>query len=116
MNDERLFDDIAHTHPRVERGVWILKNDLHVAARQAHPVGGKVQNVLAAEEHIPGRCLDEAQDATSGRALAAPRLSNEAEHLAVVDGECDVVDRFDHGWRPEQPLALDEVFDEMTHV
>jgi hypothetical protein len=36
VNDERLLDDVADPHARVERRVGILEDDLHVAARAAH--------------------------------------------------------------------------------
>ena len=33
VDDQRLFDDVADAHARVERAVGILEDDLHVAAR-----------------------------------------------------------------------------------
>jgi hypothetical protein len=37
VDDQRLLDDLSCAHPRVERRVRILKDDLHVAARLAQP-------------------------------------------------------------------------------
>src|SRR5437762_2145076 len=36
VDDQRLFDDRADAHARVERRVGILENDLHVATRVSH--------------------------------------------------------------------------------
>ena len=29
VDDQRFGDDIVYRHPRVERGIWILEDDLH---------------------------------------------------------------------------------------
>ena len=52
VNDERLLDDVAGAHPRIERRVRILEDHLHVAARSPHPLGRVGQDVLAAEPHL----------------------------------------------------------------
>jgi len=33
VNGQRLSNDFAHAHPRIERGKRILKNHLHLATR-----------------------------------------------------------------------------------
>ena len=53
VDDQRLFDDVADPHPRIERRVRILKDDLHVAARLAHARPGERQDVLALEPDFP---------------------------------------------------------------
>ena len=63
VDDERLLHDVAHAHPRVERRVGILEDDLHVAARQPHPLARERQDVLAAEPDLARRGLHQAQHA-----------------------------------------------------
>ena len=74
------------------------------------------QHVLAAEEHLAGRRLDQPQDAASGRALAAARLADEPEHLAFLDREADVVDGPDDRRRAPESLLADEVLDEVADL
>ena len=52
VDDERLLDDVADAHARIERRVRILKDDLHVAPRRAHPARENAEHVLAAEQHL----------------------------------------------------------------
>ena len=36
MDDERLGNDVFHSHSGIERAERVLKDDLHVAAKAAH--------------------------------------------------------------------------------
>src|SRR4029079_1228601 len=65
VNDKRLGDDRVHAHPRVQRRVWILEDDLHLAARRAQPRRRERTHVLAFEPHLAGRGLDQPQDAAA---------------------------------------------------
>jgi hypothetical protein len=51
VDDERLLDDGADAHPRVERRVRVLKHDLHVAPRLPQPLARKAEDVFLAEAH-----------------------------------------------------------------
>ena len=115
VNDERLFDDISRPHPRVQRRIGILKHNLHIAPRPAHARLGKLQDIFTAEKHLAGRGFDQSQDAPSGCALPAARLTDKAEHLAFVDRKAHVVHRLDDGRRAPEPAPADEVLDEVTH-
>ena len=52
MDDERLLDDVARPHARIERRVRILKHHLHVAPGRAHPRAIEREHVLAAKPHL----------------------------------------------------------------
>ncbi len=65
VNDERLGDDRADRHARVERRVGILKDDLHVAPHAAHVRRTEGQHVRAVELHLSRGRLDEAKDAAA---------------------------------------------------
>ena len=91
MNDQRLLDDVARTHARIQRRVRILKYHLHVAPGRAHPAAIERQDVLAAKPHLAGRRLDQPQHASAGRALAAARFADQPVGLALLDGEAHIV-------------------------
>ena len=116
VNDQRLFDDVADTHPRVQRRIRILEDDLHVAARHPHPIRREAQHVLAAEHDVAGRRFNQPEDAPAGGALAAARFADQAEHLPFVDREAHVVDRLDDRRGTQEPLLSRKMFDEVTDL
>src|SRR6266481_4798965 len=113
MDDERLFDNLAGAHPRVERGVRILKHDLHLPARCAQARPGKPDHVLSAKPDFARRGLDEPQHATARRRLAATRLADQSECLAFLDTEAHIVDGFDERAGSEEPLSAMKMFREV---
>src|SRR4029079_6051566 len=52
VHPERLGDDLAHRHARVERRVGILENDLQLAADVAHPAAAEARDVLTVEDDL----------------------------------------------------------------
>ena len=93
MDDQRLADDRADRHARVERGVGILEDDLHVAAQRAQRLAVERDDALAFEPHLARGRLDEPQDAAPGGRLAAAGFADEPQRLAGADLEADTVDR-----------------------
>src|SRR5690606_10597185 len=65
--------------------------------------------VRQAEQHLAGGRVHGAQHALGRRRLAAAALAHEAEDLAVVDLEADVVDGPDVADRALQGARLDRV-------
>ena len=49
---ERLADDVADAHARVERGVRVLEDDLHVAAQRVHLAARRLHDVDALEGDV----------------------------------------------------------------
>ena len=92
VNDERLLDDLPRAHARVERGIRILEDDLHLAPRLAHTGAREREDVLAAKLHLARRRLDEPQHAAARRRLAAARFADQPERFALFDREAHVVD------------------------
>src|SRR5215813_14652190 len=87
VNDQGLSDDRAHRHPRIQGGVGVLKNDLHVTAEM--PEGPLVQrgDFLVVEDDLARRGLNEAQNAAAGGRLAAAGLTHQAQRLPPLNGE-----------------------------
>ena len=91
---QRLAEDVADRHARVERGVGVLEHHLHAPAqrpdlRTATPARcpGRAKMTRAR-----GRLVDARYHARKRR-FAATRLADEADGLALRDVEIDAVDR-----------------------
>ena len=105
-----LADDLAHRLPGVQRGVGVLKNELHVLTHTAHLAQTQLPDVLALEEYLPGGGFDEPEDSAPGGGLSAARLPHQAQGLAPLKGEGHIVHGVEH-----PPLGL-EVFDQMPDL
>src|SRR5256885_14226690 len=57
MDLDRLADDVAHGHARIQRGVRILEDHLHAAAHLAHLLAAELGELDAVELHLAGRRL-----------------------------------------------------------
>src|SRR5690242_7652772 len=84
-------DRIADRHARVERGIRVLEDDLHLATQRAD------RDAIAHRcpvEHQLARIRDEQmQQQPRQRRLAATGLTDDAEGLALAHRERDAVDR-----------------------
>ncbi len=107
---ERLADDVARGHARVERGERILEDDLHLAPVRPELGRAQARDVVAAELNGARRRLDQTQDEPSDGRLAAAALADEAEGFCRADGEADPVHRAHMPDRPlQQALSHGEV-------
>ena len=95
MDLQRLADDVADRHARVERGVRILKDDLHLFAQRTQFRPAQRGDVAAVERDAAGGRVGEPQDARARGRLARARFADQAQRLAATDVEVDAVDRFD---------------------
>ena len=116
---ERLADDRADGLARVQRRVRVLEDHLHLAPQrqQRAPVRVWRCRTPSIDDRAAGR-LEQPRDQARGRGLAAARLADEAERLALVDVERDAVDGL-HGadlLLEDDPLADREVLDEVAHL
>jgi len=92
---ERLADDAARGHARVEARIRVLEDHLHpppdppqlgtLQASEVHPV----------EADLAGGRLVEPDERSAGRALAAAGFADEAERLAPTERERDPINRPD---------------------
>jgi len=107
VNDQWLANDIAGRHSRVERGVGILIDHLHLPAVGQHPVLVEIGDVLAANPDFPGGRLEQFEKGAAGRRLAATALPDEPQRFAAVDVKRDAVDRVDLTGRPGEQAGMD---------
>ena len=94
-------DDVADDHARVQRGLGVLEDHLHLPVEDLALVALRLVDVLAPEDHLAAGGLVEPDQDPPGRGLAAARLADEAEGLALVDGERDPIHRLQV--RPADP-------------
>src|SRR6185437_3298495 len=112
VQPERLADDRAGRHPRVERRVRVMEDHVHVPAQRAHLAPREVGDVGAEDADRPVGRLDEAHDAVADGRLAAARLADQADELARADRQRHAVDRL-HDPAAARELRADvEVLDE----
>ena len=102
VHPQRLGQDLAHGHARIERGVGVLKDDLHVPAQPAQFVLVEVCDLLALEAHRARRRVHQAQHQASGGRLAAAGFADQRQRLAARDLETDVLDG---AHQPDLPAA-----------
>src|SRR5262249_61616156 len=89
----RLADDPRHAVSRVERRERVLEHHLHPRTELAHARLACRRDVDAVEDDAAAGGLVEADDRAPNRRLPAARLADEAERLAALDRERDLVDR-----------------------
>jgi hypothetical protein len=117
VHAEGLADDVGHGHARVERAVGVLEDDLHVAPHAAQGLALELEDGLAVEADLAGGGLEQPEDRAPGGGLAAAGLAHQAEGLAAVDGEGDVVHGAHVADDAREEAALDgEVLLEAVHL
>ena len=82
VDAQRLGDDVADRHPRIERRVRILEDDLHLAPHLAHLAPAETGDVAAVEDDRPAVGSTSLMSVRDERRLAAAGLADEAERLA----------------------------------
>ena len=89
MDRERLGDDRADRLARVQRRVRVLEDHLHLAAQRLAARAPRERRDVAAVERDRARssASSSRSDQPRGRRLAAARLADDAERLALADVE-----------------------------
>ena len=59
MDHQRLGDQVFHSHARIERAEWILKDNLHVTTQAAQVGVAGVEQVVAVKANAAGSWLDQ---------------------------------------------------------
>src|SRR4029079_7146670 len=104
---ERIGDQRADRHRRIERRVRVLEDDLHPPSQRPQLRLAATVQLLAVEPDRARRRLDEPEQGPAERRLARPRLADEAEHLAAAEVERYPVDGADRS-AFTSPEAIEE--------
>ena len=105
MHDDRLGDGVADANARIEARERVLKHHLDMLAHVAQrlPVGGA--NVAPLEADFAAAGLDETQDRTPGRRLAAAALAHQRQGLASGQRERNALDRMHMALQPRAEFS-----------
>jgi hypothetical protein len=87
VNFQAFSDDIADAHPRVQRSIGILKNDLHLPPRIAEFALGQSQQVFSLEINFAAGRLDEPKNGSSQCRLAAAGFADDAQGFAFLHAQ-----------------------------
>ena len=94
VHDQRLADDVADRHARVERRVRVLEDDLHLAPHLAELLAAELRQLDALEPHRAGGRLQQLEHAVAGGRLArSPDSPTSPSVSPGVDREAHLVDR-----------------------
>ncbi len=117
VNAERLADDIASRHARVQRSERILEDDLHRTSMRTQVGLAEMGDIQAIEPDAAAGRLDEAQDAARHRRFAAAGLPDKPEGFSDTNREADAVHRM-HGADAAAKDAASHriVFDEVGYL
>ncbi len=117
MHAQRLADDLARRHARIERGERVLEDDLHLPPVGAQLRPAEARDVGTVELDAARGRLDQPQHGATDCRLAAARLADQPQRLARTDREADAVDREDMAGRAPQYALLDrEMLLELPHL
>src|SRR5262245_34967419 len=102
---QRLRNDCAHRHARVEGGRRILEDDLHPTTRGSERPPPSTDELLTIEPDRTPVGVQQTKHETRHGRLAAPRLSYQPERASSLDREAHVVDRVHNAARPVERLG-----------
>ena len=97
-----LADDRPHAHPRIQRGVGVLKDELHPAAQGAQLASTERGEIAALEHYAAGGRLEQAKNEAAESRFARAGLADEAQGLAAFNLQIDAVDGSD-----DEPVATE---------
>ena len=95
VDAERLGDDVAHRHARVQGGVRVLQHHLDVAAHLTELAGVEGRDVPTLVEELTLGGLLQGHDEAPERGLATAGLTHHAQGLAAVEVEVHTIDGAD---------------------
>jgi len=83
VDAERLADDIASLHARIEGSERVLEDDLHRTSMRPQFGFAEIRNVLAVEPDAAAGRLDQPQHAARHRRFAAAGFADKPERLST---------------------------------
>ncbi len=80
MDQQRLGDEVADAHARIERGIGVLEDHLHVAAHRLALVAAEAGQIAPANDDIAA-VRHEPDQRLGGRRLAAAGFADQRQRL-----------------------------------
>src|SRR5580698_4458072 len=118
MNLQRLCDNRANTHARIQRRERILKYHLHLPPLYAQRLATQLQQIDAFEMQLARIRLDQPQQHPRQCRLAASALSDDRERLARRNRKADAINRFKPfpGARAQRSAGPLIAFPQLSHL
>jgi hypothetical protein len=91
VKEKRLGDHVLYPIARIERTERILEDDLHVAAKTAQFGSVRRSQIDPVKNDGARSRFDEAENEPSQRAFAGTGFAHQAQRLAFMDIEGDIV-------------------------
>ncbi len=111
MELDDLGKHAADGDTRVERGIGILEDDLHLAAKIAQIVACHRRHFPSFELYRAGGRIHEPENRAPRRGLATAGFPHQSQGLPLADSEADIVDSLDlSDCLAEKPALYREVF------
>ena len=105
VDDHAVHDGVAHRATRVQAGIGILEDGLHLAAERQQRGAGQALHVMAGQLDAAGRGPQQAGDAAAQCALARARFADQRQRGAALDRQADAAHGLQHARRPAQQVA-----------
>ncbi|MFO7848530.1 MAG: hypothetical protein R6V67_01100 [Spirochaetia bacterium] len=87
MDEIGLFQGLPHRHPGIERGIGVLKNDLHPPPQLLEPAVGQAGQVFAGEPHLPTGGRQQGQEHAAQGGFAAAGLPHQPQGFPFLQGQ-----------------------------
>ena len=96
MHLQRLGDDLADGHARVQAGVRVLEDHLHPPAHLAQVLAFELDQVNVIEIHVTGGRPVKLQDSAPGGRFSAARLAHQPKCFPFINLKRYAIDRVHH--------------------
>ena len=91
VDKEGLADCFTDGHARIQRGVGVLKDDLHLSSHSLHLHTAELGHINAVKQNLAGCRFVQAEDRPSHAGLSATGLTNNAQRFTPPDGKRNIV-------------------------
>ena len=93
VDNQQFFDNVSRRHARVQRGVRVLKNNLHLAADWPHIGLIQVGDITAVKLDAAFGGIEQPEHGSAHGRFAAAAFAHQAEGFALIDVKTDAIDR-----------------------
>src|SRR5205814_514286 len=104
---DRLTDDVADVHARVQAADRVLENDLHLSAESPQVLAVVVKEIFTFVAHFAAGGGDQAKNRSAHGGLAATGFTDQAQCFAGRYVEAHAVDGFNVPHSAREDAALD---------
>src|SRR5262245_58171621 len=95
MGHQRLADGFTYGQARIQTGIRVLENNLHLTPERCHRLFVERGNVATMVTNLPAAGPDELEHGAACGGFATATLPHQAERLAGIEVKRDTVYSFD---------------------